>query len=471
MKIKHLTIVILLSLISIQLDAQKSVLSGKAADYSSKEITFYTIPDPVLRQKHELATTKVASDGTFSVTIAVGQTIEIYSDLEKYCGTMIVEPGKNYTVTLPPFSLRNSNEAHSSYFKPAYYWLGLPGTDSGDLNFAVRSFVTEFNAETVKKTIPIYQNQSKEVANEIIQRLEQKYASNQNEYFKTLKTYYFAELEYAVNQRTPEYIIKKYFATRPIHLTHPLYQRAFETMFTDFLRKQSQDIKNRKIVSDTNLGNYLALVGFFESKGYTKEFAELVVLKGLNDGYYSGSFAKEGVVKAVEMAQTTTTTAVLQSIAHQIKSKLTQLAVGVKAPVLKLSNQKKEIVTFDKFRGKFVYLVFFDSRSSDCKAELDSIVAVEKRLRQVLCVMSVAVDDNFENAVKLWKEKNYCWELLNGSKQRQLISSYDATITPAFYLIDPDGKLKLSQAPAPTKGFEPLFIKMFREYNFKQQRN
>jgi len=138
---------------------------------------------------------------------------------------------------------------------------------------------------------------------------------------------------------------------------------------------------------------------------------------------------------------------------------------------VRLSNQKKEIVTFDKFRGKFVYLVFFDSRSSDCRAELDSIVSVEKRLRQVLCVMSVAVDDNFENAVKLWKEKNYCWELLNGSKQRQLISSYDAAITPAFYLIDPDGKLKLSQAPSPTKGFEGLFIKMFRDYNFKQQRN
>ena len=115
----NITIVLLLSLISVQLNAQKSVLSGKALDYSSKEITFYTIPDPVLRQKLELASTKVATDGTFSVTLPVNQTIEIYADLEKFCGTMVIEPGKNYTITLPPFSLRNSNEAHSSYFKPA----------------------------------------------------------------------------------------------------------------------------------------------------------------------------------------------------------------------------------------------------------------------------------------------------------------------------------------------------------------
>ena len=468
---QYFKFIILLLLLSGQLCAQKSVLSGKAIDYSAKEITFYTIPDPVLHQKLELAKTRVALDGTFSVTLPVSQTIEIYADLEKYCGTMVVEPGKNYSVTLPPFSLRTSNEAHSSYFKPAPYWLGLTGTDNSDLNFAVRSFVTDFNLETVRNTIPIFQKESKEVANEIIERLENKYSANQNEYFKTLKTYYFAELEYTVNQHTPEIVIRKYFATKPVQLHHPIYQRAFETIFTDFLSKQSKIIENRKIISITNSGNYLELVTFFEKRGYQKEFAELVVLKGLNDGYYTGSFTKEGVVKAVEMAQTTTTTSVLIPIAHQIKNKLTSLSVGGKAPALKLINLKKETVTLDKYHGKFIYLSFFNSKSSDCRAELDSIVSIEKKLKQILTVVSVSVDDDFDKAVQLWKTKGYSWELLDGSKQKQLIINYNASITPAFYLISPDGSLQLSQAPAPSRGFEPLFVKLFRDYSFKHQRN
>ena len=458
-------------LISTQLNAQEITISGKAQDYSSKEISFYTIPDPVLHQKLELATTRVGTDGNFAVTLPVSQTIEIYTDLEKYCGTMVVEPGKNYIVTLPPFSLRTSNEAHSSYFKPAPYWLGLPGTDNSDLNFTVRSFVMDFNKETVKNTVPIYQEQSKEVVNEIIGRLETKYSANKNEYFKTLKKYYFAELEYAVNQHTPEYVIQKYFATEPVQLHHPVYQKAFETIFSDFLRKQSQDIHNREIITITNSGNYLKLISFFEHKGYNKGFAELVVLKGLNDGYYSNTFSKEGVMKAIETAQTATTSALLQPIAHQIKRKLSRLAVGGKAPAIKLSNPKKEIVTLDQFRGKFIYLSFFNSKSSDCRAELDSIVSIEKRLRQVLTVVSVSLDDDFEIAAKLWETRGYPWVLLNGSKQKQLIINYNATITPAFYLIDPDGSLKLSQAPSPSHGFEPLFLKMFRDYNFKRQRN
>jgi peroxiredoxin len=461
----------LLLLFSVTLNAQKTIISGKAADYSKKEISFYTISDPVLRQKLELGTTTVAPDGTFSLTLSVSQTTEIYTDLEKYCGTVVVEPGKNYSVTLPPFSLRTANEAHSAYFKPAFYWLGLPDADRNDLNLAIRSFVTEFNLETYKNTVPIYQKKSKDVVNEVISRLQQKYSANQNDYFKTLERYYFAELEYAVNQLTPEYVIRKYFATQPVQLHHPVYQRVFETIFTDFLRKQSQNIQYRKIINITNSGNYPELVSFFENRGYKKGFAELVVLKGLNDGYYTGSFSKAGVIKAIEMAQSATTSPLLQPVAQQIKSKLVRLAVGGKAPAIKLGNLEKETVTLDQFRGKFVYLSFFNSRSSDCRRELDSLVSVEKRFRQVLRLVSVSLDDDFENAAKLWKTKGYSWELLNGSKQKQLIINYDASVTPVFYLINPDGMIQLSPAPFPSQGFEPMFLKMFRDLRFNQQRN
>ena len=99
---------VFLLLITLQLNAQETILYGKALDYKEKEITFYLIPDPVFHQKHELATTRVTSDGTFSVTLPISQTGEIYCDLEKYCGTMIVEPNKNYNIELPPFSIRSS---------------------------------------------------------------------------------------------------------------------------------------------------------------------------------------------------------------------------------------------------------------------------------------------------------------------------------------------------------------------------
>ena len=127
------------------------------------------------------------------------------------------------------------------------------------------------------------------------------------------------------------------------------------------------------------------------------------------------------------------------------------------------------MVTLDQFKGRFVYLSFFNSGSSDCRVETDSIVSLEKRLRQILTVISVAVDDDFAHASNLWKTKGYSCELLNGSRQKQLIVNYNASFTPVFYLIGPEGTLLLSQAPSPSHGFEAAFLKLLWDNNFKHK--
>lgn len=469
-KITSIFVVIFILTITHSLNGQNASISGKALDYANKILVFYTIPDPVIHQKQEIATTRVESDGSFKVNIALIGATEIYSDLEKYCGTMIAEPGKKYTITLPSYSLRTSAEAHSIYFKPTLYWFGLPGTDTEDLNYKVRAFVTDYNNETVKNSVAIYQQHSQTMVADIIQHLEQKYANDRDAYFKTLKMYYYAELEHAVNQRTPEVVIQKYFAKNPLQLSHPVYQRAFESLFTDFLRKQSQDIKNRDLVRITNQGDYNGLIKYFSGKGYSGSFAELVVIKGLNDGFYTGGFEKAGVVKAIEKAKSESTQPQLKQIARQVWEKLSIQSTTSKAPEIKLYNQRDELVNLSRYSGKFIYLTFINTRSKDCRAELDSLVSIEKRLKQILTVVSISTDNEFSSAKQLWKEKGYRWELLNGSTQKELINKLNASIPPVFCLINPNGILQLPQAPYPSRGFEPLFLKIYRDFTFKQQR-
>jgi len=465
----RILIIIFFTLVTLQLKAQNTVISGKAVDYIGKEILFYTYSDPVMHQKHELGNTKVGADGSFSISLSINQTMEVYADLEKYTGTFIAEPGRNYIITLPPFTTRTTTEARSPYFQPTLYWFGLPQTDNKDLNFAVRYFLTEYNLETVKNTTSIYQNASKETVNEIIQRLDQKCSENKSDFFITLKNYYYAELEYLVYQRTPEILIEKYFAHKPLKLQNPAYQSSFKLLFTDFLRKEAQDYHNRKITSLVNSGNFTGLVSFFESKGYRKDFAELAVLKGLYDGYYTGGFNKESILKALDQAQKSALSETLIPIVALIRHKLTSLAAGGKAPAIELISWKNEPVTLEKYRGKFVYLIFFKSASKECRAELDSIVPLEKKFRQALSIVSIATDEHFESDVKLWKEKGYGWELLNGTNKKQLISKYNAETVPAFFLLAPDGTFLLSPALPPSHDFESAFLKIFRDYNFKHQ--
>ena len=446
-------------------NGQQTLITGTAADYSTKELTFYTYSDPILHTKLELGKTTISKDGSFSVALPINQTIEIYADLEKYCGTLVAEPNRTYQITLPPFTTKTIPESRSIFFKPALYWFGLTQNDPLELNLTVRSFLSDLNLEKAKYANQIYQQKSKAVAGEIIERLTNKYSTDKGPYLKTLMNYSFAELEYAVNPRDDEVVIQKYFASSPLAINHPAYEQAFGTIFNDILRRKSQEIKNKKLIALINAGNYLELTAFFKALGYSPEFSELVVLKGLYDGYYTGGFTQKGISNCIAAAQNKVISPDLSLIAQNIKLKIGQLVIGNKAPVISLLNSRKETVTLNKFNGKFVYLNFFKSTSSDCKAELDSIVSIEKRLRQVLVVVSVCLDDDFDDGIKLWKSKGYSWELLNGSKNKQLIVDYNASLTPAFYLIDTNQKIFLSQAPSPTHGFEPTFVQLIRNYN------
>jgi len=447
--------------------AQNTTIKGKAPDYAGKTISFYTYTEPVVHQKQELAATKVASDGSFALSFALKQTHEIYTDLEKFTGTLVAEPGNNYFVTLPPFSPKSIAESKSPYFEPTLYWLGLPKGNQNDLNFLIRSFVTDYNNEIVRNTSAIYRNFSKETANEIIDRLENKYATQKNEYFTGQRKYYYAELGNTVNPGKADPVIEKYFKKEPVKLNHPAYQKTFQLIFSDYLRQQSMDYRKRNISALINSGNYEGLVSYFEKLGYHKDVAELVILKGLYDGYYTGGFNKEKILKAIDQSQNSVS-ADLKPIVIMVRNRLTKLAVKGKAPSIKLNNLKNETITLEKYRGKYVYLNFFRNNSKESKAELDSLVTIEKKFRQVLSVVSISIDDNFEASAKLWKEKGYVWDLLDGSKKKLLIENYNAEIVPVFYLLDSAGNLVLSPAPPPSHEFEPLFLKLFRDYRFKK---
>jgi hypothetical protein len=79
------------------------------------------------------------------------------------------------------------------------------------------------------------------------------------------------------------------------------------------------------------------------------------------------------------------------------------------------------------------------------------------------------MDENFADAVNLWKEKKYPWELTGAADREKARSDYRIKSLPTFYLIAPDQKLLLSPALSPTHNFEALFLKIYREQRFRQQ--
>ena len=109
------------------LSGQLVTIRGKALDYAGKELVFYTVPEPVSHQPKILAETKIGLDGNFTLSFQTNQTIDVYADLGKYKGTLVVEPGTNYQIILPKYAPCTVIETASPYFQPELYWFGIVG--------------------------------------------------------------------------------------------------------------------------------------------------------------------------------------------------------------------------------------------------------------------------------------------------------------------------------------------------------
>ncbi|HWS01722.1 MAG TPA: hypothetical protein VN249_13960, partial [Prolixibacteraceae bacterium] len=347
------------------------------------------------------------------------------------------------------------------------YWLGLKDSKTTDLNSLVRGFLTDYNRELILHTNDLYQKRSVDTLKVIIARLEKSYPTGKHPYFNTLKTYAYGEIEYTVMFQDKEGVAKKYFALKEVFLAHPAYQRLFRSMFSDYLTGKSQDIREKNFIRPALQGNFNEFTNNLVSRGYNREISELLAVKCFYDGYYSNKFDKQNMLKGLKEAQTQCSFEPLKASLPGILSRISSLQEGSIPPGILLKNQKANVTTL-RSNGKFIYLAFFRSDSKESKAELDSLVSMDKKLHTILTIIPVSLDKNFQDAVKLWNEKKYPWELTEPVNPDQAILDYRIKAVPTFYLISPDLKLLLAPALSPSHNFEPLFLKIYRESRFRK---
>jgi hypothetical protein len=449
------------------LSGQLVAIRGKAPDYAGKELVFYTVPEPVSHQPKILAETKIGLDGNFILSFQTNQTIEVYADLEKYKGSLVVEPGTNYQITLPKYAPRTVLESTSPYFEPELYWFGISGAKTTDLNFLVRTFLADYNKELALHTLDLYRKRSADTVKAIVARLERRYPAGKNNYLNTLFEYSYGELEGSMSQFDKEKARLKYFAKKEVLLSHPAYQHLFNFLFSGYLNDKSRDIREKEVVNRALQGDFDWFVNQLMAKGFNREPAELVAVKSYFDGYYSNQSNQRSMLNGLRRAVDLCAFNPLKEALPGMIKKMTSLQEGSRAPTLLMKNQNNVTTTLSA-KGKYVYLAFFRSDSKACIAELDSLVGIGKNLKTILDIIPVSIDANPADAIKLWTGKKYPWELSEAVDPAKVKSDYLIKSLPTFYLVSPDQKLVLSPALAPSHNFEALFLKIYRESRFRQ---
>ena len=445
-------------LLSLFASAQDVTISGSAKPYAQKEIGLWVYSDRISGIQKQLSYTDIDSLGNFSFRFNSKSIQYISLKIDKHVASMYVQPGAAYDVIIaPPDSqtYQNPNLEH-------------------DVKISIKlSSKTEINALTMD-----YDKRFDDFLtvnyNDFLKRAPQKkidsfrlamnsfYSTVSNPYFNNYIAYSIASLE-KNTKMSDKKLYESYLQNKPVLYEHPEYMNFFNSFYKQKLQnfalsKQGNDLPF--IINDR--ASYPAAVNALRRASFIPNdtVAELVLLKGLYETYYDGSFKKTAVKAILQQIAADSKIPEHQKIAQNILSSFSNLQKGTPAPNFELPDKTGQTHSLDELRTKkFVYLMFFDDDCSACMEQMKVIPALKKTYGEQIVFVGISTDKTNEE-LKNFQAKNpkYDWLFVYDNTNGQLKKEYEIVSLPAYFVIGPDGKFIQVPADSPAEDIEQVFF-------------
>ncbi len=419
-------------------------ISGKASGYASNFIDLYTLHDFISEEKVKLGTLRFSSDGAFILTADITETNICLADFDGYQGMIYLEPGKSYEIVFPPKRTLTEAQKRNPFVKPEPVWFGIVSPDKNDLNYKIQQFEQEYAKLESKYFDQIFISQTKSLVDTIKLMLDNNFPKTNLSFFEAHKLFRKANLDFALNQGKITEFMETYFNSHKPAYNLAAYAVIFNQVFTNYFSR----LNNPEINKEINSANLQKLDEYFQQKlHFNTELSHLVLLKSLNDAYYSKQFTKASILKMLGQVKSPDWNAFEQETARLISTKLVYLTSGTAPPAISLKNLNGQKVNLADYRNAYIYLHFTDPQNTICRQHLDALKSISARYKEKLVIINVIPDG------KGFKNES-AWPGIFTTTETNIETSYKVKTFPNSFLIGKDGKLLLSPAPNPIDGLD-----------------
>lgn len=435
-------------------------LKFTAPDYAGSAFTFYTIPNFLTDKQEIIGEATVSQTGELTLQINVESTTPIYSEFGVYKGWFIADPGVSYNLILPP---KAENTSSNPYFRPKLVHLGIKDASAETTNMLIDNFNRQYNMEMSQNMNQIFYRRSLETAETVIASLQTKFPETANQYYEQYKTYKYAMMKYMALIQDPTPVMEEYFFGKPILYYLPEYSELFDKLFAKYLQYATQQVDGQKISVMLNSGSYEQIMEWLTlDMLFDQPLAEAVVLKGVKPLFYSKRFNTVGLFNLLQKITETSTVEIHKTTSNKIFNELAKTMYGAIAPDLSLLDLNGNLVNWENFEGKYVYLCFTRSDNEKFALHKDLMKGFQLSYQKNLALVVVIEDEDFEKNAELLKADGFEWTILRGTTRREIYESFNVRILPTYFLIDPQGRMAGSQAPWPDENFEMQFANILK---------
>ena len=437
-------------------------ITGKAPEYAGNSIELNTVHDYISEEKTMLGLIRFNTEGAFKIEVELTETSLCFADFDGYHGMIYLEPGKTYELVFPPKRILTESRKRNPFVKPEPIWFGISKPDKEELNVRIGQFEQAFANYENKYFDQIFTNRSKSLVDTVKLKLDREFPVTKSAFFESHKNFRKANLEFALHQGKSAAFMETYFRNiKPIY-NLASYSILFNQVFLNYFDVLINSTAYKEVKSLITIGKLQQIDEYFEERlHFNKELSHWVLLKSLNDAYYSKQFAKATILKMLDQVKSPGWSEYEQKTAQLIRSELTYLASGTNPPEIVLKNLNGQKVNLSDYPNTYIYLHFTDPKNSICRQHLDALKTIASHYKEKLVIINV-----------IPKSKDFTnesgWAGIFATTENNLEETYKVKTFPNSFLIGKDGRLLLSPAPNPIDGLDRQLGQLLKSDYFKE---
>ncbi len=441
------------------------VIKGAAANANGKVIQLFRYSDVISMSEVLLSTDTIRDGRTFELSAYFNYPALVFLQVENYSQSFYVEPSRTYEVNIPQFDW-NLDEKENIYLAGEALPVVFQNLPANDLNFSIARFDSVASALLRKysRSLDKRYRANRKYVDTLLMEIEKQVPETDNQYFNRYREYKLAEMRFAFGYETRKKVVDKYIAQKPIMYYDENYMSLFCSIYSHVISKGMKQVPIERLsdwIDNLDVHTYIDSIGTNELLR-NEQVRELAAIIAMKESYYDfRNYNSTAVIEMLKRLVSNTKFKEHKPIVDNLVKSLERAQDAATAEVkVELPDVNKQMVSLDKFRGKWVYLSFVRVGEPSSLSEIETMSHFYDTIMQTcdLNFVTISCDREFQkfyhflnNSKNADKYKRWTW--LHFNNNFELLRQFSVYSFPRFVLIDPDGKIQTLHALMPAEGF------------------
>jgi len=448
------------------LQAKEVHIKGKVPGADGKYIRAYTYSD--LLNYREIFVTQALIDNTsnFFLKIDVNKTTLYFLKIDFLTTSIFIEPDVSYSLTFDTLKPKLFNEDANPFLLPPSLNYKIDNNSNIELNFLISHFDSVFAEFISNNAVAIMRKRNKTVLENFMNLCDSIYKDIKNQYFKTYITYKTALLEESLYNESRMGLFEKYFKNKTPDITHVAYMEFFNQFYSKFFTDITQNIKFADLEASINEHtSHKALLDTLGKDSMLRNelIREIVMIKGLGELYNVTGFKKENIIAILTSLNEKSKFNDVKSMAGTCIKILTSFPNGTKATDFTLTDRKMQKYSLTHFKGKYIYLFFWNTSCSMCLSEMLLLNDIRAKYKEKLEVIGISIDMEPLNMYYFLENYKFEFPILHFNYNYTLTDNYFVKALPFFVLIDNEGKIISCPSVKPSENIQKQLDMIFNK--------